>query len=279
MSIQRSPSRLLDFSNINDAIPKELVGDFNNGLLYLVNQSKGTVPVPLVKSALELKKGDVVLATYDPKSTDNTSVDLSQLFTGSSPITVNNGVISHGASGVAANTYGITADASPGYGESFTIPYFTVDTNGHITVAGTHTVTLPAAPSISAAETANKLATARTISLTGRVAGSVSFDGSQNVSMSTTLNGVVTNYSATIPNSGWSGSAAPYTRTITVSGMLATDTPIADVVCSGTYSTDQTRIEEWGKIYRITTAANSITVYATAIPSVQIPITLKCVRN
>lgn len=279
MSLQRAPSRLLDFSDISEAVPKELVGDFSTGLLYLVSQTKQNIPVPLVKSVFELTKGDVVLATYDPTGSNKTSVDINNLFSGTNPISISNGVISHATSGVTASAYGETGNKVLDFGDTFQVPSFTVDDKGHLTVAAVYTMTMPQSPSVSQAETANKLSTPRTIALSGRVNGSVSFDGSTNVTMTTTLSGVKTNYSATIPNSGWSGSAAPYTKTITVSGILASDTPIADVVCSGTYTTDQQRIEEWSKIYRITTAANSITVYATAIPSVQIPITLQCIRN
>jgi hypothetical protein len=76
----------------------------------------------------------------------------------------------------------------------------------------------------------------------------------------------------------WNGSAAPYTKTQTVTGILATDTPIIDVVMSGTYATDEARIEAWGYIYRVTTAANSITLYATDKPTVSLPIQIKVVR-
>jgi hypothetical protein len=76
----------------------------------------------------------------------------------------------------------------------------------------------------------------------------------------------------------WSGSAAPYTQTISVSEILATDSPIIDVVMSGIYSTDESRIEAWGYIYRAVTADGSITFYATEIPKVEIPIQIKVVR-
>jgi phage-related tail fiber protein len=79
-------------------------------------------------------------------------------------------------------------------------------------------------------------------------------------------------------NTTWQGSTAPYTKTQTVSGLLATDTPIVDVVMSGTFATDQARIEAWGYVYRITTANNSITLYATEKPTVSLPIQLKVVR-
>jgi hypothetical protein len=79
-------------------------------------------------------------------------------------------------------------------------------------------------------------------------------------------------------NTTWQGSTAPYTKTQTVSGLLATDTPIVDVVMSGNFATDETRIEAWGYVYRITTANNSITLYATEKPTVSLPIQLKVVR-
>jgi len=51
-----------------------------------------------------------------------------------------------------------------------------------------------------------------------------------------------------------------------------------DVVMSGNFATDQARIEAWGYVYRITTANNSITLYATEKPTVSLPIQLKVVR-
>ncbi len=79
-------------------------------------------------------------------------------------------------------------------------------------------------------------------------------------------------------DTSWSGSSAPYSKTVTVSGILAADTPIVDVVMSGTYATDDARQKAWSKIYRIVTAANQITLYATVKPTVSLPIQLKVVR-
>lgn len=76
----------------------------------------------------------------------------------------------------------------------------------------------------------------------------------------------------------WSGTSAPYTKTVSVSGILSTDTPIIDVVMSGTYSTDEARIEAWGYIYRAVTANGSITFYATEKPTVSLPIQIRVVR-
>lgn len=76
----------------------------------------------------------------------------------------------------------------------------------------------------------------------------------------------------------WTGSAAPYTQEITVTGITANDKPLVDVTMSGTYTTDQARLAEWNKIYRIVTAANKITVYATAKTTAELPIQLQVVR-
>jgi len=76
----------------------------------------------------------------------------------------------------------------------------------------------------------------------------------------------------------WSGTSAPYTKTVSVSGILSTDTPIIDVVMSGTYTTDEARAEAWGYIYRAVTANDSITFYAMEKPTVSLPIQIKVVR-
>ncbi|WP_301067050.1 hypothetical protein [uncultured Duncaniella sp.] len=129
------------------------------------------------------------------------------------------------------------------------------------------------------AGTATKLATARTISLTGAVTGSGSFDGSGNLSIATSKGTVAscTTYNASIGTS-WTGSSAPYTQTITVSGILASDNPIVDCVLSSTYSTAKAQLEAYSNIYQITTAANSITVRATAKTTTTVPIQLLCIR-
>ena len=104
-------------------------------------------------------------------------------------------------SGVSAASYGPSANASPAHGGTFQVPYFTVNAKGKITAASTKTVTLPAAPSVSNitgnAATATKLQTARTITVQTTTSGSgdktepiynqsgsVSFDGSGNVTIS-----------------------------------------------------------------------------------------------
>ena len=85
-------------------------------------------------------------------------------------------------------------------------------------------------------------------------------------------------YQATIGTS-WTGSAAPYTQTITVTGIKSTDAPIVDVNLSTiAYADKDAVVEDYAKIYRITTADNSITVYADDVTSVAVPIQLKVVE-
>lgn len=77
----------------------------------------------------------------------------------------------------------------------------------------------------------------------------------------------------------WSGSEAPYTQTIAVSGILSTDTPIVDVnLASIAYADKSAVIEDYAKIYRITTADGSITVYSDDVTSVAVPLQLKVIR-
>lgn len=87
-------------------------------------------------------------------------------------------------------------------------------------------------------------------------------------------------YTGTLSTSSWSGSdSAGYTLTLTISGILATDTPVIGPVMTGTLSTDKAMLEAWSNVTRIKTAANKITCYAfSAKPSVNIPIQLMCMR-
>ena len=87
----------------------------------------------------------------------------------------------------------------------------------------------------------------------------------------------VTKLSATIESADWTGSG-PYTNAVTVTGLLATDNPVMDLVASSTYATAQTETEEYGYIYKATCSANTLTVYATQAPTGDLSITLLCVR-
>ena len=51
--------------------------------------------------------------------------------------------ITHNTSGVTAGAYGDAVAQAPGFGASFLVPSLTVNTTGHVTIAGAHTVTIP----------------------------------------------------------------------------------------------------------------------------------------
>lgn len=272
-SIKRSPARLLDYSNILDALPKELVGDFKNGYLYLLDENKKLIKVPVVKSSFVIKNKDTVLNTYDPSSDNQLEIDINKLFSGKNGISILDGNISHDTSGVVANSYGNGSNQSPNYGETFKVPSFTVDDKGHITVADVHTITLPMPPA-----SVNKLSNKRQISLEGAVSGSISFDGSEDVKINTSLD-CLKEFTATIPIINWIGDSAPYYCDLSVEGILDTDTPFIDAMCTNTYENNMNILSEWSKIFRIITENNNLKIYAVDKPLVEIPINIKCIRK
>lgn len=87
-------------------------------------------------------------------------------------------------------------------------------------------------------------------------------------------------FSVTLPVSGWSASA-PYTQTVTLSGLLSTDDPFVDVSLSGQSDAEAAAalMEAWGLVGRVTAGAGSITAYCyEEKPEVAIPLILKVVR-
>lgn len=85
-------------------------------------------------------------------------------------------------------------------------------------------------------------------------------------------------YNTTLTSSSWS-STAPYTQTVSITGILSTDTPIVDVVLDANTSTAMTQISAWVCVSKIVTSNGSIT--ATCLenkPTTDIPIQLKVVR-
>jgi hypothetical protein len=85
--------------------------------------------------------------------------------------------------------------------------------------------------------------------------------------------------SITIPTTGWSTGSAPFTREITVSGILSTDVPTIDIDLSAVaFANIEAHTTAWNLIYRAVTGAGTITFYATEVPAQQIVVTAKVVR-
>ena len=85
-------------------------------------------------------------------------------------------------------------------------------------------------------------------------------------------------YTGTLDKDDWTGSSAPYSQTITVTGMASTDEPIADVTFSGVYLDDISIASAWSKVYDLETSTNQVTFYADEIPSVNVTVRMKVVR-
>lgn len=83
----------------------------------------------------------------------------------------------------------------------------------------------------------------------------------------------------TIPAS-WTGSAEPYTQTISVPGILATDTPhIMPVYTDPNYSVTLAQIEGWSKIVSAFSGDGTIAFYCRPDkPTVAIPIQIEVMR-
>lgn len=89
---------------------------------------------------------------------------------------------------------------------------------------------------------------------------------------------VTKTFQSTIPTSGWS-SSAPYTMTISVSGITSSDNPIIDVVLPDNSANSTLVLISWSYVSRIVTINDGITVYCfDKKPTVQIPIQIKVVR-
>lgn len=88
-------------------------------------------------------------------------------------------------------------------------------------------------------------------------------------------------WTGTLTAAGWSGSAAPYTQTITISGMQATDNPFLGPNYTSTdVDTVKGEEEAFSLIGRIDSGAGNITVYIyeDSKPEIDIPILVKVVR-
>ena len=85
-------------------------------------------------------------------------------------------------------------------------------------------------------------------------------------------------YTATITTT-WTGSAAPYTQSVTVSGILSTDYPHITPVYSTTNSTAIAQKDAWAKVSKATTESGKITFTCfEGKPTTAIPIQIEVMR-
>lgn len=129
----------------------------------------------------------------------------------------------------------------------------------------------------------------------GSMMGNINMGGMRIVNLGTPINdkdvatkgyvdGKTQDIKVTIPTSGWQtwtdeGNAFGYVD-IHVAGILNSDDPIFDYDGTSTASsTDVYRHVEWfNTVYKVQTSANRIRVFATEVPTEEIPIKIKVVR-
>jgi len=91
--------------------------------------------------------------------------------------------------------------------------------------------------------------------------------------------GIRQDFTATLPYTSWTGSSAPYTKEVTVVGILSTDKPDINLdLSSSAYSDVATIQSDWANVYRGVTSADTITFYASTVPTIDIPLQIKVVR-
>lgn len=90
----------------------------------------------------------------------------------------------------------------------------------------------------------------------------------------------VNSYYTATTGASWSGSAAPYSIAVTVSGLTTSDHPIVWLNPSTTYSTAASQANAWKYIYRVAvTAANTLTLYSSVKSNIALPIQMVVVRK
>ena len=103
----------------------------NKNAFANIKVGETTVAADAVQDTVELVAGTNVTITPDATKDKIT-------------ITAKDTVYTHPNSGATAGSYGPSANATPGYGSTFNVPYLTVNAAGHVTAISTKTVKIPA---------------------------------------------------------------------------------------------------------------------------------------
>lgn len=138
-----------------------------------------------------------------------------------------------------------------------------------ISAAGTDATT-----KANAAETAAKAASVPT----GRKVNNKALSSDITLNASDVGAATVFRFTGTLPTTGWTGSTDPYSITIAVTGILDTDKAIIDAVLSATWATALNQDTAWSRIKRIVSGVDSLTFYATAVPTVAVDFQCEVVR-
>lgn len=91
--------------------------------------------------------------------------------------------------------------------------------------------------------------------------------------------GAVSGYYTASINTTWTGSAAPYTKEVTITGMSSNDHPLYDLVPNNNHATAEAELDEYAKIYKVVAGNNKITLYAHEKTTRAINMHFICVRK
>ena len=114
--------------------------------------------------------------------------------------------------------------------------------------------------------------------VTGDSADNISYDGSTSGITGTTVQAAIDeiaakDYEKTLLMSGWTSSGENVVQTLTIAGFTSTmKAPLIDIVANSILD-----VEEWGKIWKAETSANSITFYANETPKRNLNIKVRTV--
>ena len=89
---------------------------------------------------------------------------------------------------------------------------------------------------------------------------------------------VSTVYTANVGTT-WSGSAAPYSQEVNVTGLAEADRITVDLAPSGTTDVIQNQLDAWGQVYRAASADGKITLYALEKPTTAFQIKILAVKK
>lgn len=84
-------------------------------------------------------------------------------------------------------------------------------------------------------------------------------------------------YTGTLTSVGWLGSSAPYTQSLTISGLTADDKAIVDIELSSTYATAASEADAWAGALKFDISTDTITATFTKKPTIDLNIKIRVV--
>lgn len=92
------------------------------------------------------------------------------------------------------------------------------------------------------------------------------------------IDGRIKRATGTLAVASWSGSAAPYTQSIAVTDLLATQVPVVDLDLSAVAEADRAaKITDWALIERVYSSAGYVNFEASEIPTEALPVVIVAV--